>query len=283
MESYDPIMKLFGSRGRAKGGRAERSPLEQTVALFKAGRYVAAESEARAVAAARSGQRDDPYVPLASSIAALAAGAQGRHDEAVAGYDAVLPDFGRIFGADDPQTLKVRSDRAQELAALGRHEECEAECVEVIRIAAGGAGPEAALLTQAARNGLIFAVNAQGRHAEAEQLAREALTAQREQDRFALVLRLGLARSLNGQARYEAALAEAERAEAQRHILSEAERRTEIGAVEVVLAAALRGLGRESEARDVATAAYDACLAAFGPAHRRTVECRELVGGVEAA
>ncbi|MEV8103283.1 tetratricopeptide repeat protein [Streptomyces sp. NPDC088135] len=60
-------------------------------------------------------------VPLALTIAALSIGAQGRHAEVLAAYDEALPVFGGIFGSDHWQTLKVRSDRARQLAALGRH------------------------------------------------------------------------------------------------------------------------------------------------------------------
>jgi tetratricopeptide (TPR) repeat protein len=134
-----------------------------------------------------------------------------------------------------------------------------------------------------AGNGLVFALNAQGRHSEAEALAREALAAHRVPDRFALVLRLGLARSLNGQARHEEALAEAERADALRHGLPEEQHRPETGAVELAVATALLGLGRGSEARHQAAAAHDACLASFGPDHRRTVEARALLDLIDGA
>ncbi len=63
----------------------------------------------------------------------------------------------------------------------------------------------------AARNGRMFALNALGRHAEAEALAREALANVRGlPERLVLVFRLNLARSLNGQSRHEEALAELE-------------------------------------------------------------------------
>ncbi len=260
-----------------------RSPLAQATALYQAGRYAEAEAEARAVAAARSRPRDDIYAPLALSIAALATGAQGRPAESLATYDALLPVFRRIFGAEHPQTLKLGSDRAQTLIALARHAECEAECAAVVRAATRGAGPEMPLIGAAARNGLIYALNAQGRHEEAEALAREALAARREPDRFALVLRLGLARSLSGRARHEEALAEAERADELRRNLSEEQCRPETGAVELAVATALLGLGRGAEARTRTVAAHDACLAAFGPDHYRTAEARALLDRIDGA
>nr|WSX75691.1 enoyl-CoA hydratase/isomerase family protein [Streptomyces sp. NBC_00899] len=130
---YAPRMRLFRSRGRADASQVTRSPVSQATALYMAGRYVAAEAEARAVAAARSWRPDDQYALVASSIAALAMSAQGRQAEAAAAYDVLLPDFGRVFGAEDPQTLKLRSDRARVIAMLGRHAESEAECAAVGR------------------------------------------------------------------------------------------------------------------------------------------------------
>ncbi|MFE2554301.1 tetratricopeptide repeat protein [Streptomyces sp. NPDC059355] len=274
-------MKFFRPRGRHETGRTAASPLDKAAALYGAGRYAEAEAEARAVAGSR--RRNDPYAPLALGVAALATGAQGRHAEALAAYDALLPAFAATFGAEHPQALKVRSDRAQTLSALGRYSESEAECEAVARAAARGAGPEMPLVVAAARNGLIYALGAQGRHPEAEALAREALAAHREQDRFALVLRLGLVRSLNGQARHEEALAEAERADELHGRLPAEQRRAETGAVELALAGALLGLGRGAGARARAVSAHDACLAAFGPDHRRTVEARALLDRIDSA
>ncbi|MEU1595744.1 tetratricopeptide repeat protein [Streptomyces sp. NPDC005708] len=214
-------MRLFRPRGRDDAEQNTRSPLAQATALYKAGRHAEAEAEARAVAAARSRPRDDVFAPLALGMAALATGAQGRNAEACAGYDALLPVFGRIYGAEHPLTLKLRSDRAQTLSALSRHAECEAECAAVARAATRGTAPEMPLIAAAARNGQVYALTAQGRHTEGEALAREALAAHRIPDRLTLVLRLGLARSLNGQARHDEALAEAERADELRRGLPE--------------------------------------------------------------
>ncbi|MEU8437326.1 tetratricopeptide repeat protein [Streptomyces sp. NPDC029216] len=276
-------MKLFRWRDRGEAAQTTRTPLAQAIALYQAGRYAEAEAEARSVVAARSRSRDDTYAPLAMGIAALAAGAQGRHADAVTTYDELLPVFGRVFGAEHPQTLKLRSDRAQALSALARYAECEAECAAVAQVAARGTGPDMALITTAARNGQIFALTALGRHSEAEALACEALAAHRETDRFTLVLRLGLARSLNGQDRHEEALAEAERADELRRSLTQEQRRSETGAVELAMATALLGLGRGTEARTLAAAAQDACRTTFGPDHRRTAEAQALLDRIDSA
>jgi tetratricopeptide (TPR) repeat protein len=271
-------MKLFRSRGRDDGAQTASSPLAEARALLRAGRYAEAEAEARAMAA-----HDPRYAPLALSITARAADAQGRHAEALAEYDAALPVFGSSVGAEHLQTLVLRSNRAQVLFSLARYAECETECAAVARAAARVSGPETALLASAALNGQIYAINAQGRHQEAEALAREALAAHQTPDRLTVVLRLGLARSLNGQARHEDALAEAERAAELYRGLSEDERRPEIGAVEFSMATALLGLDRGLEARPLAAAAFDACVAAFGPDHYRTSEIRALLDRIDNA
>ncbi|WP_432181526.1 tetratricopeptide repeat protein [Streptomyces sp. NBC_00063] len=255
------------------------TPVARAKSLYEEGRYAEAEAEARA--AARSRPRDDEYAAVALFIAAIATGAQGRHAEAVVTYDEVLPAFSRIFGANHWQTLKLRSDRAQELASLGQYAECEAECAAVAEAASRRIGPDMSLVTAAARNGLIFALNAQGRHQEAEALARKALAVHRELDRASLVLRLGLARSLNGQARHEDALAEAQGADELYRALPERQCRPDKGAVELVSATALLGLHRTPEARRQAAAAHNACLASFGPDHRRTLETQTLLDRID--
>lgn len=270
-----PLMKIFRSRGQSYAQKMTGTPVAEAKALLMAGRYAEAEAEARAVA--RSRPRDDAYAAVALHFAALATGAQGRNEEALVTYDEALLAYSQIFGGDQWLTLRVRSDRAQHLTSLGRYAECEAECAAIAEAMRGGTGPETNLLAAAARSGLAFALSAQGRHEEAEAIAREALAALPESDPPSLVLRLNLARSLNGQARYEDALAEAQRAGKVYRAMPEGGRRLEEGAAELALATALFGLNRIPEARSQAVAAHDACLACFGPDHRRTVEARTLI------
>ncbi|MEU2250084.1 tetratricopeptide repeat protein [Streptomyces sp. NPDC019224] len=270
-------MRLFRSRVR----RTKPSPATRAVELYKAERYAEAEKAARAVA--RSRPRDRGELLVALTVAAVSTGAQGRHAEALTAYDEALSVSRKLFGTGHWQTLKLRSDRAQQLASLDRHAECEAESEAVVREAAGGTHPEIRRVAAAATNGVVFALNAQGHHAKAETLARDALAELREPHRIRLVLQIGLARSLNGQARYEEALAEAATAGELHRALPEGQRGPEAGAVDLVAATALLGLGRVTEARTRADAAHDACLASFGPAHRRTVEARELLDRFDAA
>ncbi|MBO1329892.1 tetratricopeptide repeat protein [Streptomyces sp. VRA16 Mangrove soil] len=272
-------MRFFRSRDRDNARRTTGTPVDRAKALYEAGRYAAAEAEARAVA--RSRPRSDQYAAVALFIAAISTGAQGRHAESIGMYDQALAAYGRIFGATHGLVLKLRSDRAQQLAALGRYTECEEECAAVAEAADRGAGRDIPLLAVAARNGLVFALNGQGRHQEAETEARKALAAHRAPDRASLVLRLGLARSLNGQGRHEDALTEGQAADELYRGLPESQRHPDRGAVELVLANALLGLRRAPEARRRAAAAHEVCLASFGPDHSRTVEARTLIGRID--
>ncbi|UWE10672.1 tetratricopeptide repeat protein [Actinacidiphila bryophytorum] len=278
-------MKLFRSRDRVAAGQRQKTTasLVQATALYQAARFVEAEVEARAVASRRSWppRRD---APLARALAAAATSAQGRHIEALTEYDALLLVFRGVFGTEHPQTLTLRSNRAQTLTALSRYAECEKECAAVARAAARGKGPEMPYIAAAAQNGLIYSLNGQGRHQEAEILAREALGAPPPgTGRFELVLRLGLARSLNGQGRHEEALTEAERTAALRSSLSRELQLPEAGAVELAMGSALLGLGRGPEARACASTAHDACLTTFGPDHHRTAEALALIERIDGA
>ncbi|MFJ8164262.1 tetratricopeptide repeat protein [Streptomyces sp. NPDC096136] len=270
-------MTLSRSHGEGEDGPAAAYPPARATALYQAGRYAEAEAEARSVAAARAPLHDDPFGPLALGIAGLAAIAQGHHAEALDTFDALLPDFGRVFGAQHPMTLKLRTDRAQALNLLGRHDACEAECLDVMRTASLSATPETPFIVMAALNGRIAALNALGDHPAVEGLAREFLATPREPDQPTLIVLLSLALSLHAQGRHEEALAAAERAGGVYRGLPPEQRGPETGAVDLAAAAALLGLGRGSEARSRAAAAHDACLAAFGPDNVRTVQARELL------
>lgn len=278
-------MKLFRSRDRVAAGQGQKTTasLVQAIALYRAARFAEAEVEARAVASRRSWPpRQD--APLARRLAAAATSAQGRHLEALTEFDTLLCVFRSVFGAEHPQTLILRSNRAQTLTALSRYTEGETECAAVARAAAHGKGPEMPLIEAAAQNGVIYALNGQGRHQEAEILAREVLGAPSPgTGRLELVLRLGLARSLNGQGRHQEALTEAERTAGLRSGLPRELQLPEVGAMELAMGSALLGLGRDAEARACASTAHDACLTIFGPDHYRTAEARALIGRIDGA
>jgi tetratricopeptide (TPR) repeat protein len=274
-------MTIFRPRSRtaAAQGMLAVPELARATALHQEGRYAEAEAEARAVAAAR--HTPSEVAAMALSLAAVAVNAQGRHAEALALYDDLVPAFGKAFGARHEQTLILRSNRAQVLTALARHAEAETECADVAATAARGKGQEMPNIAAAARNGLVYALNGQGRHKEAEAAVREALAAPPGPVRLTVVLTIGLARSLNGQGRHAEALVEAERAAALRS--GGAGLPADSGALDLVTATALLGLDRATEARAGASAAYEACLRAFGPDHYRTAEARQLLARVDGA
>ncbi|MDX2389472.1 MULTISPECIES: tetratricopeptide repeat protein [unclassified Streptomyces] len=276
-------MRLFRWRRRNDAGQMAGTPFAQTAVLYRAGRYAEAEAEARSVAAGPFRPRHAHYGPLAMGIAAVTVGAQGRHADAVTMFDELLPAFVRDYGSEHRYTLKLRSDRAQELAALGLYGECEAECAAVAQLADRGTGPDMQFIAAGARNGQVHALAALGRHVEAEVLVRLVLATHFEPDPLRLVLRLALADSLSGQGRHAEALAEVQRADVMRRSLSEGDYRPATGTVDLAAATALFGLGRGTEAQPRAAAAYDACLAVFGPDHYRTCKAKALLDRIDGA
>ncbi|MEU7153527.1 tetratricopeptide repeat protein [Streptomyces sp. NPDC045456] len=270
-----------------------RSALAPAQAMDRAGRHAEAEAEARSLAEARSRRRDKVGSALALCLAAKAMNSQGRHAEALAEYDAVLPVFVEAFGSDDFDTLNLRVQRAHALALVARYAEAETECAAVARIVDRGrdADPGLTILAGTARHGLIHVLNAQEHYAEAEALASETLALRafrygpladpRVTGELQGVLRLGLARSLNGQRRHDEALTEVAHAKELRRNAPDGPGNSGSGAAGLIEATALLGLGRKSEARACATAAYDAALAAFGMHHFRVAEARTLLGRID--
>ncbi|MEW1890555.1 tetratricopeptide repeat protein [Streptomyces sp. IBSBF 3010] len=269
-------MKFFRSRAR----HTKPSPVLRLAEQYHAGQYAEAEKEGRALIRSPLSERE---LVVAWTVIAISVGAQGRHTEAVSAYEEALAVSRAFYGAEHWQTLKLRSDRAQQLVATGRHAECQAECEAVVRAAAGAADEDKRLVAVAATNGLVHVFNKQGKHVKAEALARDALADPSATPSFRQILQLGLVRSLNGQERYEEALAEAATAGELQRALPEGKRGPDAGAVDLATGTALLGLGRVAEARTQADAALAACLASLGPDHYRTVEARELLARIDAA
>ncbi|WP_425559964.1 tetratricopeptide repeat protein [Kitasatospora paranensis] len=120
-------------------------------------------------------------------------------------------------------------------------------------------------------------MHGQGRHEEAEQVARDAVAdlTRLGLDRFRGTVRLNLARSLRGQRRFEEALAQVAAARADFARERDAEPGDDSAAA-TGAAAALLGLGRPAEAEAAAVEALDICRAVFGPAHHRRLEAGHL-------
>ncbi|MFI0263991.1 tetratricopeptide repeat protein [Streptomyces sp. NPDC017056] len=287
------LLQWCGRGDAQRQKKRSRAALAPARALDRDGRHAEAEAEARSVAVARSRRRDKAGAALALGLAARAVNSQGRHAEALTEFDAVLPVFVEVFGADDFDTLNLRVQRAHALALVTRYAESEAECAAVARIADRGRSvdPAMTILAGTARHGLIYALCGQERYAEAEVLACETLAFRAFRygaladlgvmEELQEMLRLGLARSLNGQGRHEQALTEVVRAEAARRGLPGGPGNTGSGAGALIEATALLALGRRNEARARATAAHDAALAAFGSHYFRVAEARVLLARID--
>ncbi|MEU8432564.1 tetratricopeptide repeat protein [Streptomyces sp. NPDC029216] len=273
-------MAFFRSRGRREDIQRADDLLAQARALYTAGRYAEAEAEARSVAAAQGRNPDDLAVPMALSIAALAASAQGHHAEALATYDAQLPVVSEVWGDEHRLTLKLRLGRAEVLNQLGRHTESEEECVAVCRAAARADMP---YVVKDALIGQIRALDMLGAHPAVEAVARNVLAAHDGQDRFTVRVRFALAHSLNAQGRYEEALAENKRADVLDRAFPREDRAPETGMAELNEATAFFGLGRNAQARPLAASAHRDCLAFYGPDHPRTLQARSLLDRIDGA
>ncbi|MEW1913439.1 tetratricopeptide repeat protein [Kitasatospora sp. NPDC085895] len=206
--------------------------------------------------------------------------AQGRHREAVDGSRELQEQSARVYGANDIRTLKVASDRVQNLVQLGEYEQVERECLALLDL---HGTPD--LLWLAVMNALVMALNGLGRHGEAEEAAREALRRQREVQQpsghMRIALSLGLARSLSGSGRHEEALQVATRAEAEFRD-GPTVRVTLAAPIATVTAQALLGLGRPEEAEAASRKAVE-LAAPLGPTHHSALEAATTLGSALAA
>lgn len=263
---------------RARHGRSgervassQRVALDRVQGLLEAGEFEQAEAEARALAASPRARGGDPGLVswLARSLAAGAAIAHGRGAELLPEVETLITELERTAGADRQLLLAVRSNRAAVLVQQDRYTEAEAEALDILR-----GTTRIAHLTRmwrvelSALTNLAAALNGQGRHEEAEAIARGNLP--QADGPAAAFLHRALVGSLNGQSRHEEALAEARR-------YTPAGGRTASGTLEIVTARALYGLGRRDEAEATAREALTACEQSLHPAHPRIKEARTLL------
>ncbi|MFV0133361.1 tetratricopeptide repeat protein [Streptomyces sp. HMX87] len=259
--------------GRTIRGRLRRSTVTRLLRLFTEGRYEEAEAEARslAAAAARGRWRRSPgTVWVARAMAATAAVAHGRGAEVLPELEAVIAEWEHI---DEPEgralLMLVRRNRAAVLDEQGRHEEAEAEALDILRTVGRLAHHlrvgdlELSVLACLAR-----ALCGQGRHEEAEAIARGNLPY--ANGPTVASLHQVLVHSLNGQGRYEEALTEATRpvAPGGRH---------HSGVPALATAEALLGLGRTGEAEATARRALSDCERWLHPAHPRIAQAHALL------
>ncbi|MFJ9776116.1 tetratricopeptide repeat protein [Kitasatospora sp. NPDC101157] len=246
-------------------GRAEEAQTEAAAALELAGRH-----------------DDERLRHAARDFHARVLNVLGRHSEAVAEWGAIAADVAASSGGRSIGALKARSDRAQTLVYLGRYEEAEEECRILIDVAS--ATQHRVPLGLAVLNALVLALVMNGRAVEAETEARTAVefaeSAKGMDARFLLTARLGLARALNAQDRYDEALSVLRSSTdlLPGNLGTEEEL---AAALHLVTATALLGLGRDATAP--VHEALATCGRILGPYHHRALEVGTLHGRVLAA
>ncbi|MGW6876928.1 tetratricopeptide repeat protein [Streptomyces xanthophaeus] len=168
-----------------------------------------------------------------------------------------------------PLLLEVRALRMAVLVDTGRLQEAEAEGRDILTACTRIANPiavweeEVSTLIQ-----LAAALSRQGRHEEAEQIARGNLP--RTEGPLRAALNITLVGILNGQGRYEEALVQA------REPMPEAAG-ARTGSLELAVATALYGLGQLEEAKATAREALQACEQVFHPEHSTIRDVRALL------
>ncbi|WP_233520716.1 tetratricopeptide repeat protein [Streptomyces sp. CCM_MD2014] len=180
-------------------------------AMTSEGRYEEVEAEARALAALprRPWRRRPPHWE-ARVLATGAAVMHGRMAEALDELDALVAELEPVGLNSRMLRLIARSNRVVALSALRRYTEAETEANGVLRELNQIAhrAPVAALEINTLGH-LAVVLCGLGRHEEAEAVARGNLP--RAKGPAAGVLHTTLAHGLNGQGRYEEALAEVRR------------------------------------------------------------------------
>lgn len=153
----------------------------------------------------------------------------------------------------------------------------ESECREVLRRCRRDIA-YSRLVAWAASNGLAYALTQQGRHTEAEEVARQALrdldqsASTLVRERLDVVFHAALARALNGQGRHEEALDLLDTGLASAKV-----RHTEAGVIELVRAVALSGLGRHAEAEAEARLGLQEMQGTLGSGHGRIMQARKVL------
>ncbi|MDH6129272.1 tetratricopeptide repeat protein [Kitasatospora sp. GP82] len=281
-EAVDKLREVV-SRSRAALGEGHDTTCLAEIRLANhlivTGRPAEAEEQALAVLAVRHG-RDD-FRLRAADVRLRAVSAQGRHREAADGALPLTEDYAAMHGKHGLLTLKVRSDRVQDLIFLGEYAQAESECRTVMGIL-----PTGNLFWLAVNNALVLALVGMKRYEEAEATARAALKHAHKGipalSSVRLVLQLGLARVLAACGQNMEALQITEDAKTE-FLADPRSWATLQAALGIVTATALLGLGRFEEAESEVRRALANALSTYSAVHYTALEAGTLLGTVLAA
>ncbi|MFJ8532738.1 tetratricopeptide repeat protein [Streptomyces sp. NPDC093591] len=247
--------------------------------LWQEGEYEELEAQAREFAAEagrlRGRGRRLALGWYARAMATGAACAHGRGARVLGELESLAAELREADGTPMQELLlMLRCNRMVILNDEGRHAEAEAEGLDILRGVTrlkhltSVWGIELSVL-----DNLVSALCGQGRHEEAEAIARGNLP--RAEGNTLAALQCGLVRSLNGQGRYDEALTEARR-------YNPPWVRGHSGGLGLVTAVALHGLGRRSEAEAAARQALTDCERFLHPEHPRIRRARTLLAEITA-
>ncbi|MYS23417.1 MULTISPECIES: hypothetical protein [unclassified Streptomyces] len=259
-------------------------------ALLDAARFAeaaAAASELKETYEGRTGAEHVACHFAAGRMIAAALSRWGRHADALAEIEAMLP-AADAEGVRPAQRVAHRGDRLDQLILLGRADEALDDAREILATATEAADddPDGAKHFAGAAQRVAFALTELGRPAEAERQLRAALahtTLSRVSvyDPRILHVRLDLVVTLNGQGRHAEALAAFEALPGtERTSLTDPAYR--IGWF-LFRAVALHGLARRAEAETAAEQALAEAASRIGPHHFGMLEIRTLLASIRAS
>lgn len=256
--------------------------MERLDGLWQEGKYEELEDEAREfgleAGRLRKPGRRRALEWYARIMAAGAACAHGRGARVLGETETLAAELREADGTPAQELLLiVRSIRMSVLTDQERYAEAEAEGLDILRgvtrlkhlTSTSVWDTELSVL-----GNLVVALSGQGRHQEAEAIARGNLP--RAEKNALAALQCGLVRSLNGQQRYDEALTEARR-------YTPPWVRAHTGGLALATAEALHGLGHRSEAETTARQALTDCERSLHPEHPRIRRARILLAEIEEA
>ncbi|WP_052434814.1 tetratricopeptide repeat protein [Streptacidiphilus melanogenes] len=277
-------MGLFGNRRREKA----RAELQKNYTYFcrvlAAERLRLIESDMRAARdRARAELGDDDLLTLKLwQLYAHTLGNLGRGEEAEPEFRAVAAAAGSA-AETQPTRLLALTNRAAELCFLKRFAEAVTQAQEVVETAGIMPPPDDVFTRLSGLNTQAMALTGLGHAAEAEALARNALTTARDSGpvfgSLRRVLCVNLAAALNAQGRHTEALEALTEAD---RVLAPKVTAGGTSAIAKARATALLALDRHQEALETARAGLTAALTGFGESHTRVRELHVLLADAEA-